>query len=116
MKVFNIGKLNGNISTRALVDSFQEEVKMSYRMRDAKYHVVYIYGFDFDIHRSLAFVAMELGDDTLEDRANYLHMNHRASPMFNGDFISPTDRKSIWMQLVQIVIVLDQHKIVSEKE
>lgn len=90
-----------------------EEVKMAFRLRDAQYHVANIYGFDFDGERRLALMALELGDETLQDRANYLHHQHVSSGMYNGDFISPIDRKSIWKQMVQIILVLHQHNIVS---
>jgi hypothetical protein len=57
-------------------------------------------------------MAMELGDHTLEDRAKYLNMKQvRHTTM--GDFISPKDRKSIWIQIVEIVLVLNQDNILS---
>jgi hypothetical protein len=118
VKVFDLRHLKGNIPAIALADSFQEEVKMAYKLRDAKYHVVNIYGFDFDAERHVALMAMELGDDTLEDRAKNLHIRHQRHDglgMFGNDYISPKDRKSIWTQLVQIVLVLGQHNIVSQK-
>jgi len=88
---------------------------MAYKMRDAKYHVVNIYGFDFDSERRVALMAMELGDQTLEDRAKYLNMTRPRNQQirFIQDFILPKDRKNIWTQLVQIILVLNQHNIVS---
>ncbi len=114
--MFNFRRLRYYVNRLALVNSFEEEVRMTYQMRDAKYHVVNIYGFDFDLQRQLALMAMELGDDTLEDRVKKLHMMHPryvGSGMSGDDYISAVDRKNIWVQLVNIVLELYRHNIVS---
>jgi len=115
VKVFDLRRIRPDVSPLSLANSFKEEVKMAYKMRDAKYHVVNIYGFDFDSERRVALMAMELGDQTLEDRAKYLNMTRPRNPQmrFIQDFILPKDRKNIWTQLVQIILVLNQHNIVS---
>lgn len=106
MKIFDLRRMRSDISPSSLGNSFKEEVKM----RDDKYHLVNIYGFDFDPERRVALMAMELGDQTLEDRAKYLNMTQGKHTTM-GDFISPKDRKSIWIQIVDIVLVLNQHNI-----
>ena len=104
-----------------LIDSFDKEVKMAYRMRQETRHVVTIYGFDFDPRTGLALVAMELGGDTLSKRVEILHMlknatnQHGSMDMLSRrgrDYISPMDRKSIWVQLMNIVQILHRHHVV----
>lgn len=104
------------------IDSFEKEVKMAYRMRQATRHVVTIYGFDFDPRTGLALLAMELGGDTLTKRIEMLNYmksakgNRGSNDRFpiSADFehISPIDRKNIWVQLVNIVQTLHQHRVV----
>ncbi len=110
--------MRSDISPSMLANSFKEEVKMSYKLRDAKYHVANIYGFDFDAEKRVALMAMELGDDTLEDRVKDLNMRQSRHPSMGmtNHLIPPKDRKNIWTQMVQIILVLDQHNIVSQKE
>lgn len=55
------------------INSFDKEVKMAFRMRQATKHVVKIFGFDFDPKLGLGLMAMELGGDTLETRIEKLH-------------------------------------------
>ena len=57
-----------------LMESFEKEIKMAYKMRKETRHVVTIYGFDFDPQRGLALMAMELGGDTLAKRIEVLHI------------------------------------------
>ncbi|UJR08395.1 hypothetical protein I4U23_012666 [Adineta vaga] len=115
VKVFNLNRTKNYINVLALAKSFQDEVRMSYKMRFSTRHVVTIYGFDLDLRKRVALVAMELGDDSLEDRVRGLHLVHYGpggSGMTDGDFIHPNDRKNIWIQLVSIILELARHKVV----
>lgn len=115
-------RARGGISDpRQLVDSFQKEVKMAYKMRQETQHVVTIYGFDFDPRRGLAMMAMELGGDTLAKRIEILHGMDAAarvqhffdgSMSRSGDYISPMERKNIWTQLNNIVQTLHRYRVV----
>ncbi len=105
-----------------LMESFEKEVKMAYKMRQETRHVVTIYGFDFDPRSGLALMAMELGGDTLTKRIEALHMakdtrrrHHHMDGMLSilGDYISPRERKNIWVQLNNIVQTLHRHRVVS---
>ncbi|CAF3632228.1 unnamed protein product [Adineta steineri] len=103
VKVFNLRKLRRNINRLALINSFKAEVEMTSSMRNVTNHVVNIYGFDFDGRTKLAFIAMELGDQTLQDRVKELHRMHSQyirSGMGDDDYISARERKNIWIQLV----------------
>ncbi len=95
---------------------------MAYKMRQETRHVVTIYGFDFDMRRGLALMAMELGGDTLAARIEKLHavkdMARRRQQangklVGSGDYIPPRERKSIWVQLANIVQSLHNHRVVS---
>jgi len=109
VKVFDLRQIR-DVPPEILVKSFKDEVKMAHRLRDAKSHVVNIFGFDFDPSRHVALLAMELGDETLESRAKQLHSTR--NQLAHHDFISSKDRKAIWLQLSQILFVLNQHHIV----
>jgi len=86
---------------------------MAYIMRGANNFVVNIYGFDFDSQRRVALMAMELGNDSLQDRVQNLHRMHPGSKMIGNDYISAGHRKNIWIQLVNIILALHQHNVVS---
>ena len=71
--------------------------------------------------KGLALMAMELGGDTLSTRIEKLHALKNAQrkiPVYdemNGpssDYISPRDRKNIWIQLANIVQTLHRHHVV----
>lgn len=79
---------------------------MIYRMREEREHVVTVYGFDVDSTRHVALLAMELGGESLLERAFRLHS--RAE----DDFIPTAERKNIWMQLVNILVILHRRNIV----
>jgi len=105
------------------MESFEKEIKMAYKMRQATRHVVTIYGFDFDMRRGLALMAMELGGDTLAIRIEKLHAtkdmarrHQRANGKLvgTGDYIPARDRKNIWVQLANIVQSLHNHRVVSK--
>jgi hypothetical protein len=97
--------------------SFSDEVKMTYEMRDAKKYVVTMYGSDFDSQRRVALMAMELGNDSLKDRVKNLHrMRSGSDQIIDSDYIPARDRKNIWIQLVNILLALHQHNIVSRKK
>jgi serine/threonine protein kinase len=106
-----------------LIESFNKEVTIAYKMRKETRHVVTIYGFDFDAQRGLALLAMELGGESLSKRIIRLHRmknmerrRHRPDGMMQtgGDFISPRERKNIWVQLADIVQALHRHHVVSK--
>ena len=89
---------------------------MGYRMRNARDHVVNIYGFDFDPPRHVALMAMELGDDSLQQRIKKLHRRqsgYSKTGTIRDDYISSKDRKNIWVQLVEIIMILHRNNIVS---
>jgi hypothetical protein len=95
---------------------------MAYKMRQETRNVVTIYGFDFDLRTGLALIAMELGEDTLDQRVKRLHsmkdmkMRHhniRDAMLPAGDYISSRERKNMWVQLVNIVQTLHRHHVVS---
>ncbi|CAF0843474.1 unnamed protein product [Adineta steineri] len=112
VKVFNFNKFEGKVDPSALLTSFQDEVKTIFAIRNARNYVVNVYDFDFDAQRRVALLAMELGNDSLQDRAEMLHETTSRSRTYGNDYISAIDRKNIWIQLVTIVRVLDQHGIV----
>lgn len=110
-----------NLNAHTLIESFQKEIKMAYKMRQETRHVVTIYGFDFDPRSGLALMAMELGGDTLAQRIAKLHSmrdmqrryhRHDFSRAVSNDYISARDRKNIWTQLVNIVQTLHRHRVV----
>jgi hypothetical protein len=107
--------MGGQVNPAGLANSFKEEVRMAYRMRDSSNYVVTIYGFDFDPARLVALLAMELGDDSLQDRIHTLHQSHpkRYGVGIHGnDYIPASDRKNIWVQFVGIIMALQKHNIV----
>lgn len=103
------------------MESFEKEIRMAYKMRQETRHVVTIYGFDFDMNKGLALMAMELGGDTLAARIEKLHamkhMRRKTGPLDEGpgsnEYILPRDRKNIWVQLANIVQILHRHRVVS---
>jgi serine/threonine protein kinase len=113
VKVFDLRREGAHSNLRSLTSMFEQEVAMLYRLRDAKNHVVNIYGFDFDKQNRVALIAMELGDDSLEERVKKLHFKYDVSGPISGDYISARDRKYIWIQLVKILLALHQHNVVS---
>ena len=116
VKVFDLSRLTKNADVLRLAKSFEDEVGMIYRMRTERQYVVTVYGFDFDAQRRVALLAMELGSESLEKRAQNLHQMNIGSRRIGDEFISAADRKNCWMQLVNIVIVLQRHNIVSERK
>ena len=112
----------GQLDSTNMVQSFQKEVKMAYKMRQETRHIVTIYGFDFDPRRGLALMAMELGGDTLQNRIEILHgmkdaaARHRhvfdRSASGSEDYISTIERKNIWFQLNNIVQTLHRYRVV----
>ena len=105
-----------------LMDSFEKEIEVAYKMRQATRHVVTIYGFDFNPRCGLALIAMELGDDSLEKRIQQLHDMQRAKRRLHrsdanlhksNDYIPRQDRKNMWTQLVNIVQTLNKYNVVS---
>jgi hypothetical protein len=115
-------RARGSFNPSELIDSFNKEVTMAYRMREQTQHVVTIFGFDFDPRRGLALLAMELGGDTLTKRIAKLHMRknmtrrHRrfdGRPGIGGDYISPHERKNIWIPLCNIIQTLHKYHVVS---
>ena len=114
---------SGQFDPLTLINSFEKEIKMAYAMRQETRHVVTIYGFDFNARTGLALMAMELGGDTLTKRVERLHYmkgmqrrQHRgrdAMMMSGRDYISSRERKNIWVQLVEIVLTLHRHHVVS---
>jgi hypothetical protein len=124
VKVININRESSDgWNSSLLIDSFQKEIRMAYKMRQETRHVVTIYGFDFDMRTGLALIAMELGGDTLTMRLDKLHAKHSMKiqhhPMFartnldGSDFISSSERKNIWVQLTKIVQTLYRNRVVS---
>ncbi len=115
----------GGFDPFTLMESFEKEIKMAYKMRQETRHVVTIYGFDFDPRFGLALMAMELGGDSLAQRIETLHMmkdkrrRHRHHHMdgmnftSTGDYIPSRERKNIWVQLNNIVQTLHRHRVVS---
>ena len=95
---------------------------MAYKMRKETRHVVTIYGFDFNMERGLALMAMELGGEALNTRIERLHAmgrNYRRTDGMKtttGDYIPSRERKNIWVQLVNIVQTLHRHRVVSKYE
>ncbi|UJR24403.1 hypothetical protein I4U23_005780 [Adineta vaga] len=112
VKVFDLNRLRPGMNIMRIVQSFQDEVEMIYRMRSARQYVVSVYGFDFDSNRRVALLAMELGSESLQDRAINLHFTNLKSAMIGDEFISARDRKQFWIQLVNILLVLHQLNIV----
>ncbi|CAF3537327.1 unnamed protein product [Rotaria sp. Silwood1] len=114
-------KISGISNPHSLAESFQKEVTMAFKMRKETRHVVTIYGFDFDMYRGLALMAMELGGDSLAQRIEQLHnmkdmksQYRRMDGMMTriGDYIPSRERKNIWKQLVNIVQALHRHYVV----
>ena len=126
VKVIDINRrAGGTFNPSQLIESFNKEVTMAYRMREQTKHVVTIFGFDFDPRRGLALLAMELGGETLTKRIVRLNMmknmtrRHRqfdGRPGIGGDYISPRERKNIWVQLFNIIETLHQHHVVSSSK
>ncbi|CAF1309839.1 unnamed protein product [Adineta ricciae] len=112
VKVFDLNRLRPGMNVNRLVQSFQDEVQMIYRMRGAERYVVHVYGFDFDAQRRVALLAMELGGESLQDRATNLYQSSLKSPMIGDDFIPARERKHFWIQLVNIILVLHHYNIV----
>ncbi|UJR07804.1 hypothetical protein I4U23_012088 [Adineta vaga] len=122
VKTIDISGRDGNqFEPTMLMESFEKEIRMAYKMRQETRHIVTIFGFDFDMKRGLALMAMELGGDTLSTRIEKLHAMknvHRKNLTMDGmdgshgDYISPRDRKNIWIQLANIVQTLHRHRVV----
>jgi serine/threonine protein kinase len=126
VKIIDISRRSENqFNPLFLMESFEKEIKMAYKMRQETRHVVTIYGFDFSERKGLLLMAMELGGDTLSTRIERLHgtqdmkrrdgrFDGRRAP--RGDFIPARERKSIWVQLVNIVQTLHRHQVVSKSK
>ena len=102
-----------------LIESFDKEIKMAYKMRQETKHVVTIYGFDFDPSSGLALVAMELGGDSLAKVIEKLHTKkilRKKHGFYDGssssDYIPAVERKNIWVQLTKILMTLNHHRVV----
>lgn len=116
VKVFHLRKPGMRVDPIALIRSFRDEVRMSTRMRNSTHHVVHMFAFDIDATRLVGLVSMELGDDSLDERAKKLHALYARSGAVDrrgADFISAGDRKNIWLQLVSIIVELYRHNVVS---
>ncbi len=124
IKTIDVGSRTGGgeFDRFTLVESFQKEITMAYKMRKETRHVVTIYGFDFDPRTGLALMAMELGGDSLAKRIKVLHMakdmkrrrhHNDGTVSRSSDYIPSRERKNIWVQLVNIVQTLHRHRIVS---
>lgn len=83
-----------------LAASILNEIEMSKRLSQASKHVVRMFDFDFHRHSGLAFLVMELGEKDLE------------KALTERGRLSPTERKFIWKQLVDIAVILDRENIV----
>ncbi|CAF3759764.1 unnamed protein product [Adineta steineri] len=112
VKVYDFHRRGRNINSAQIGQSFEAEVRMAYAMRHETNFAVTMYGFDFDPDQRLGFMAMELGDDSLKDRAQYLHQIRVDSGKPGYDYISAADRKYIWVQLVDIILALHRHRII----
>jgi hypothetical protein len=74
VKIIDISRRSENqFNPLFLMESFEKEIKMAYKMRQETRHVVTIYGFDFSERKGLLLMAMELGGDTLSTRIERLH-------------------------------------------
>lgn len=107
-----MNRFRNGINAEGLVGSFAHEVGMLYRMRNETQHVVTIYGFDFAVNRRAALLAMELGGESLAERAKTLHRMNVGSEKSGDEYIPAAERKAFWIQLVNIAIVLHQNGIV----
>lgn len=113
VKMFDFSITKHGLPKNVLMLSYAQEVKMALKIRNVERHVVTIYGFAYDPARNFASIAMELGEDNLEVRVKDLHKIYETSKMINKDYISSIDRKNIWIQLVEIILVLHRYNIVS---
>jgi serine/threonine protein kinase len=95
------------------MNSFENEIKMTSRMRDEINSVVTMYTYDFNQQKRMGFIVMELGNESLKDRVESLHQMHLRTASNDYDYISAQDRKNIWIQLFNIVSALHRHNVVS---
>jgi serine/threonine protein kinase len=79
--------------------SVLNEIEMSQRLARTSKHIAQMYDFDFH-DTGLSFLVMELGQQDLE---KYLAQR---------SVLSSAERKSIWRQLVDIAMTLDNYQIV----
>ncbi|CAF1073449.1 unnamed protein product [Adineta steineri] len=112
VKVFDLRNRRNNLNPAKIRACFANEIKMLYIIRHAENCAVTIYGSAIDLRRGLAFIAMELGNDTLLDRVENLHGTHLKRARSGSDYISTKDRIHIWIQLVNIIIGLRQYNII----
>ncbi|UJR11518.1 hypothetical protein I4U23_015699 [Adineta vaga] len=112
VKVLDLRSYQNNLNPSKILTSFKNEVKMMNIMRDAHDYVVTLYGSAIDLQRGLAFISMELGNDSLRDRVANLHQMHRKSARVGYDYISIRDRINVWIQLVDIILALYQYDII----
>ncbi|CAF0746667.1 unnamed protein product [Adineta ricciae] len=112
VKVFDLRRRRSASKALHLTRSFETEIRMAYEMRNAGNYAATIYGFEFDRQRNVALIAMELGDDSLKNRVQTLHRSHRGSETAGHDYISASDRKNIWLQLVEIILALDRLHVI----
>ncbi|CAF0959498.1 unnamed protein product [Adineta steineri] len=113
VKVFDLSRSGNRIRLNERQNSFRNEIKMLDRMRNETEHIVTMYTFEYNPRISMAFIAMELADESLIDRVKNLHQRHLRSRMFDRfDFISANDRQNIWIQLVNIILTLHRYGII----
>ncbi|UJR19464.1 hypothetical protein I4U23_022595 [Adineta vaga] len=112
VKVFDLNRFRQNVTTQEILKSFKDENEIICQIRNVHQYIIEVYGYDFDAHRNVILVSMELANESLTNRVQYLHENISKSNLLRNDFISAKDRKDLWIQLVNILLVLHQFNIV----
>ncbi|CAF1113428.1 unnamed protein product [Adineta steineri] len=77
-----------------------EEFRKIRELAAISYHIIYVYDFGFDSEKSLAYFVMEQGQQDLKK-----YLSYRA-------LLTSADRKSIWRQLTDIAVTLNDYRIV----
>ncbi|UJR06974.1 hypothetical protein I4U23_011262 [Adineta vaga] len=107
VKVFDFNRSRNRLSATQRLNSFRTEIKVAERMLNETEHIVTMYGYEYIPKYGVAFIVMELADESFSDRVKNLHSKSRLS--LSGDYISADDRQNIWIQLVNIVLTLHRY-------
>ncbi|UJR12636.1 hypothetical protein I4U23_016811 [Adineta vaga] len=107
VKVFDFNRTRNHLSAMHRLNSYRIEIKVAERMLNETEHVVTMYGYEYVPKYGVAFIVMELADESFSDRIKNLHLKSRFS--FSDDYILGNERQNIWIQLVNIVLTLHRY-------
>lgn len=86
--------------TSIVIDAHLNDVQSLHHLTDQSKHVIHMYDFDFQPSTGLCLLILELGREDLDK-----YLSERAA-------LSPSERRTIWRQLVNIVNTLHRNQMV----